>query len=126
MRNRMVQLSQSEINTIAFSSICNIGDSVHFNPKFKAIAVQREGNSWNENYDFHFSEYSLFQRQTHWVHLDLPVEMNSNHHNGIQVNSVSISDVSQSSLFQVGGLNKINAETRLKHFRILLDDSVGG
>lgn len=119
----MVLLSESEVNTVAFSSIINIGDSVHFNPRFKAIAVQREGNVWNEDYDYRFSDYSLFQRQAKWIDLDIALEINSIHHDGIKVHSVSISDVSQSSLYQVGGLKKINAETRLKHIRILREDS---
>jgi spore germination protein PE len=112
----------SAINSIAGSSICNIGDTVHFNPRFKAIAVQRESNVWNEAYEHDFEDYSIFKRDANWIKNSIPVETYFVHHNSdITVNNVSITGVSQASTVQFGGLKKINTESRIKHIRILQD-----
>lgn len=119
MQERYVNISRSTVNTIAFSSIFNIGDTVFCNPKFKAIAVQRETNSWNENYDLQFTEYPIFQKEANWIDVDLPIHLNTVHHTNIHVDNVMITSISQSSSIQFGGIKKIHAESRLKHIRIL-------
>jgi spore germination protein PE len=117
---RYVHISQSGINSIAYSSIFNIGDTVNFNPKFRAIAMQREGNVWNDNYDLQFNYYSIFEREAKWLESSLPIETNYHHHdNNIIIGNISITGVSQSSSVQFGGLKNINAETRLKHIRLI-------
>ncbi|WP_026905696.1 spore germination protein GerPE [Paucisalibacillus globulus] len=125
MEHRYVHIRMSAINSIVDSSIFNIGDTVHFNPIFKGIAVQRETNVWNDAYDTDFEDYSIFTRQANWIDTEIPVHMYNFHHNGtIQVGTVSITGVSQSSTVQFGGLKNINAESRLKHIRILQDNEI--
>ncbi|MFS0671961.1 spore germination protein GerPE [Ornithinibacillus sp. 179-J 7C1 HS] len=120
MDQRYVHVSNAAINSIAFSSIFNIGDTVHFNPLFKGIAVQREGISWNDNYDMEYSDFPLFQRTASWIEEELPIKVNQLHHNdNILVGNVSITGLSESSTIQIGGLKHINAEARIKHIRML-------
>lgn len=120
MKLRHVRISRSAVNTIAFSSIFNIGDTNHFSPKFKAIAVQREGDAWNSNYDWKFSDYPIFHRKANWLDSELPIQIKHYHHNNqICVKNVSLTGVSQSSTLQFGGLRNIEADARIKHFRLL-------
>lgn len=122
MHSRYVQVLNTAINSLAFSSIFNIGDTVHFNPTFNAIAVQREGAAWNDDYDLAFEDFSLFQREASWIEKELPVAMQRYHRNGrINVGNVSITGVSESSSVHIGGLQHINAEARIKHIRKLKD-----
>jgi spore germination protein PE len=121
-----VILKKSAINSITNSSIFNIGDTVQFSPVSRAIAVQRESNIWNEAYETHFEDYSLFKRKANWITSGLPVDINHEHHDStIKVENVSITGVSQSSTVQFGGLKKINAESRIKHIRIIKDEENG-
>ena len=123
MEHRYVQIRVGAINSVVDSSIFNIGDTVHFNPKFKGIAVQRETNVWNDVYDTDFEDYSIFTRKAKWIENEIPVNtVNFHHDESIQIGNVSITGVSQSSTVQFGGLKNINAESRLKHIRILQDD----
>ncbi|WP_052345881.1 spore germination protein GerPE [Paucisalibacillus sp. EB02] len=123
MNHRLVHLHMCATNSIASSSIFNIGDTVHFNPRFKAIAVQRESNVWNETYSHDFEDYSIFKRDANWIEISIPVETYYKHHDGdIKVKNVSITGVSQASTVQFGGIKKINAESRIKHIRILQDE----
>ncbi|MBC5636661.1 spore germination protein GerPE [Ornithinibacillus sp. BX22] len=122
MQHRYVQVLNTAVNSIAFSSIFNIGDTVHFNPTFNGIAVQREGTVWNDDYDLDFEDFSLFQREASWIEEELPVAMHRYHRNGqINVGGVSITGVSESSSVHIGGLQHINAEARIKHIRKLKD-----
>ncbi|GGA73747.1 spore germination protein GerPE [Ornithinibacillus halotolerans] len=123
MKERLVIISSSAINSIGFSSIFNIGDTIEFNPTFNGIAVQREGIAWNDAYDLQFDYYSIFKRKAKWLSSELPIQSEHFHHqNYINVGTVSITGVSQSSTVQHGSLKKINAESRVKHFRLLKEE----
>ncbi|GIO25718.1 spore germination protein GerPE [Ornithinibacillus bavariensis] len=120
MLHRLVQIKEVDLNTMTFSGIFNIGDTVNFSPRSKAIAVQREGNVWNTSYDVHFHYYPIFQLPAKWIEKPIPVVSKNNHHDGIiSVNCVSIQAVTQAAGIQFGGIDYINAESRIKHIRII-------
>lgn len=122
MQHRYVEVLNTAINSVAFSSIFNIGDTVHYNPTFNAIAVQREGSAWNDDYDLDFEDFPLFQREANWIEEQVPVVMHSIHENAhIDIGNVSITGVSESSSVHIGGLKHINGESRIKHIRKLRD-----
>jgi spore germination protein PE len=123
MLHRLVQIEECELNTMTFSGIFNIGDTVYFTPRSNAIAVQREGNVWNGNYGVQFEWYSVFQRPAKWIENPLPVVSETNHHNGIiSVNCVSILGVTQSAGVQFGGIDYIDSESRIKHIRSIKEE----
>ncbi|WP_047982476.1 spore germination protein GerPE [Ornithinibacillus contaminans] len=123
MPKRYVHVTESEITSIAFSSIFQIGDASICRPRSNGIAIQREGNVWNTAHDLQFSDFSLFQLPAHWLEHELPVTTNTIHHNPhIVVGNVSIIGVGESSIVQFGGIESIDSESRLKHIRMLQDE----
>lgn len=110
------------INSIAFSSIFEIGDANRVDANSQAIAVQREYPLFVED-EADFASYQIFSEI-----IPLPtsygkVTSTFIHENPIiKVQSLNITGVSNASIVQVGSSKTVNAEARVKHIRQLLDE----
>lgn len=123
MQKRTANVGAIDINAISRSSIFDIGDVTVSSQQLNAIAVQKEGAIFSDE-GFLFSDYPLFERKRIPHHLEpINVKQRHKHHQPtIHVNKVDILGVSASSIIQVGSLEDINAEARVKHIRILREE----
>ncbi|MCH1625825.1 spore germination protein GerPE [Ferdinandcohnia quinoae] len=120
MMNRLSVVDFIYVNSIAFSSILEIGDSKKITPVSTALAVQREVPLFFTN-EGNFSAYSIFSQELPKVTITENMNMNICNQNPIiKVNSIKVTGLSSSSVMQVGSTEIINAEARLKHIRKLL------
>ncbi|WP_197046583.1 spore germination protein GerPE [Oceanobacillus salinisoli] len=119
MSKRTSVVKHLKTNSVINSSIQNIGDTHQANPVTRVIALQKEGPTFQG--DLQFEDYSIFQREANWPDSQPNVIKRTVHHNPyIHVNNASIIAASASSIIHVGNLNYLSAESRIKHFRILL------
>lgn len=118
MEKRTVHTEKIRLNGLTYSAIFNIGDTKLARPRSKGIAVQKEGASFQEDHGADFNEYELFQQKANWPPPGPPVQKKTIQHRGtIQVNRLNIIGVTQSAIFQVGSINQVDSEARLKHTR---------
>ncbi|MEC5423658.1 spore germination protein GerPE [Virgibacillus sp. C22-A2] len=118
MQKRTAAVNNITANSIGFSSIFNIGDTAATNQKSRAIAVQQQGAVFHKAEEPQFDDYSLFKRRANWPKQASRATSATFHHSDvIHVNQVSLIGVSSSSVLQVGSINKIVTESRIKHFR---------
>ncbi|MFD1039008.1 spore germination protein GerPE [Virgibacillus byunsanensis] len=124
MLKRTAEVKKITINSVTFSSIFNIGDTKISHPKTKEIAVQKEGATFTKEDNLYFRDYPIFNMEPNWLSKQHTASTTTAHHvNTINVQNVSIIGVSSSSIAQVGSIGKINADARIKHFRILLPEN---
>ncbi|MBM7571494.1 spore germination protein GerPE [Aquibacillus albus] len=118
MNKRTSYTKNIKIHSVTISSIFEIGDSSHFTPEANVLAVQKEGGV--ESDVFPFEKYDIFDRKYTHYPIKRIVNQHVHHHKkNIHVNNVDILGVSTSSLAQIGSLNHIDANARIKHIRIL-------
>ncbi|MFD1850035.1 spore germination protein GerPE [Oceanobacillus bengalensis] len=121
MNKRTSIVNNIRVTAISNSAIFNIGDSNQSNIKTKAIAVQKEGTL--ANLDLDFDDYLLFNRRAKWPNLKSTViKKTYNHNEDIYVQQIAAIGVSSSSVLQIGNMNHIRADSRIKHFRMLEED----
>lgn len=120
MQKRIATVNSILTTSIAFSSIFNIGDTTSLEQHSRAIAVQKEGATFKKSDNLSFQDYSLFKQKANVPQKKPVVHLNTKHHsNTINVQHVNTIGVSQSSVFQIGSINNIAADARIKHFRKL-------
>lgn len=120
MQKRTANVNSIYTTSIAFSSIFNIGDTSSLDQHSRAIAVQKEGAIFTKEDKLSFQDYSLFKQEANIPQRKQAVHLSTFHHSkDINVQNVNIIGVSQSSVFQVGSINNIASEARIKHFRKL-------
>ncbi|WP_162880801.1 spore germination protein GerPE [Paraliobacillus sediminis] len=107
------------VNSIGYSSILEIGDAKRSQQTSKAIAVQRE-NGMQTDEEISFSDFPIFERTSPTLTpVTTVIRKTTNHQKMITVNSIDVTGVSASSVMQVGNLESIQSEARIKHIRIL-------
>ncbi|QKY68539.1 spore germination protein GerPE [Lentibacillus sp. CBA3610] len=122
MQKRTAAVSKINLNGLTYSAVFNIGDTTYAGPQSKGIAVQKEGAAFHEDDGIYFKDYSLFHREANWPPIAPTVEKNTVHHRDtIQVDSVRMIGVSQTAIFQVGSIDKVDSEARIKHLRRYLN-----
>ncbi|PAV29241.1 hypothetical protein CIL05_12660 [Virgibacillus profundi] len=120
MEKRTAEISNIRTISISYSSIFTIGDTVTTTQKSRGIAVQQEGATFTKEDNLHFRDYPIFNREANWLKPKYSVHTNTIHHaESIHVQNVSLIGVSSSSVFQVGSINNITGDARIKHFRKL-------
>ncbi|WP_246938665.1 spore germination protein GerPE [Bacillus pinisoli] len=108
------------VNSLAFSSVFEIGDAHAIDLTSRAIAVQRQYPLFVEN-EASFSDYQVFSEPIPDPVLDEPVYSTFIHENPvIKVDSVYLIGASNASVMQIGSTKSIKAEARVKHIRQLL------
>ena len=120
MIRRISKVKNVSVNSVAFSSLVQIGDSIGISLHTDVLAVQREqpiffGNEGN------FQIYPLFNVPVSFPPLFEEITMNVRHPKGsIQVNTIDIvSGISSSALLHIGSSNTIFCDSRRKNIRQL-------
>ncbi|MBM7554094.1 spore germination protein GerPE [Thalassobacillus pellis] len=121
MINRLVKVNNIDLYDLVFSSTFVIGDSQQARPFSRVIAVQKEGAFYKENM-VKFEQFPIFDLQLQETLPEAQIDDRHYHRNTtIHVDSVRIIGISTSSMLQVGSLEYLDAESRVKHIRILRD-----
>jgi spore germination protein PE len=124
MNARTSVVNQINIHAVTLSSTVQVGDNVVVKPRSRAIAVQREIPIFLGD-EGGFSNYPLFSRPIPQPIVTEDVKMTVlNESPLIKVGQIEILSVAASSVFQVGTNQRIDAESRIKHFRQLLRGEV--
>lgn len=115
-------VNRLKINDVSLASTLQIGDLVEFKAHSKALAVQREESIYLGN-EGNFEAYELFSKPIPQpkVYEDVQMEI-LNRDPYIKVGNVRVTAAASSSLIQVGSIQRIDAESRIKHIRQLRDD----
>ncbi|GAA0448181.1 MAG: spore germination protein GerPE [Bacillota bacterium] len=122
MQKRIAHVSDMFTNSVSFSGVVSIGDTFNANLNSKGIAVQKEGDYFTKADEEYFEDYPIFTRKANWLKDGKTVNKSTFHHDcSINVHHVSLIGVSSSSLMQIGSVENIAADARLKHFRKLQD-----
>ena len=123
MPNRTSCVDHIDVNSVAFSSIIQIGDSTIVNGFSRALAVHRETEVFYTN-EGNFQAYRVFTQPLPFIPVNEAVTMEFYHHIPIiKVGKIDIIGISSSSLFQVGSSRNVSMETRVKHIRQLLNSN---
>ncbi|WP_453990536.1 spore germination protein GerPE [Bacillus nitroreducens] len=110
-----------KVNSLSFSSILEIGDSMKIKPISSALAVQREVPLFFTN-EGDFSQFPIFSRDLPKVEVTESINMRIFNQNPIiKVNSIRIDGVSSAGVMQIGSTETIHTESKVKHIRKLLD-----
>jgi len=109
------------INTVSAinASFINIGDTHEACPETRAIALQKEGETFQG--ELEFEDYSIFSQKKNLPKTKPKVIKHTiNHQPNIYVQNVNVIALSSSSIMQVGNLNHISAESRILHIRYVI------
>lgn len=108
--------------SITDGSFLNVGDTHLGNPVSKVIALQKEGATFRG--ELKFEDYSIFSQKAHFPESKTNIIKRTFTHNpNIYVQNSNVMAISSSSIFQLGNLDKIAAESRIKHFRhVIIED----
>ncbi|GGM25189.1 hypothetical protein GCM10011351_08620 [Paraliobacillus quinghaiensis] len=119
---RTTKVNFFRVNSVAFSSILEIGDATHCYPETNIIAVQKEGGVESDE-GYEFDKYSLFDKQKPPLPPITNVPKKTyNHKKSLHVDAINITGVTSSGVVQLGNLKNVEAESRIKHIRILEDE----
>ncbi|MFC0524851.1 spore germination protein GerPE [Pontibacillus salicampi] len=122
MNKRISRVNQVQVISVNNSSIFEIGDGTEADLNAKVLAVQKEGATFGDE-DFPFSDFPIYEAE--FPRLKTQPVITQEHIPCcpyINVNSVDIFGLASSSLFQIGNLNTIEGDARVKNFRILQED----
>lgn len=121
MIGRLSSVDFIYVNSVSFSSILEIGDSNKITPTSSALAVQREVPIFFTN-EGSFSAYPIFSRELPSVTINEAINMTVwNQSPIIKVGTIKVTGVSSSGVMHIGSTNIIDAKSRVKHIRKLLD-----
>ncbi|MCP3032020.1 spore germination protein GerPE [Halobacillus sp. A1] len=121
MNSRMVELDYIDVLAISIGSGFLIGDVSRSNSHARVIAVQEETLTISDKVDF--DDFSIFHRELSPPRPSIAIKSSfCSHHPVINVQSMHVKGISTAGLVQVGGVNHIEGESRLKHVRILNEE----
>ncbi|MBX0357160.1 spore germination protein GerPE [Halobacillus sp. Nhm2S1] len=121
MIKRMVYTQHVDITSVLIGSIVDIGDVYRAAPSSKVLAVQKEGLQFKGDlYDF--EDFPIFSQESS-PPLP-PIQMDSFHYQNrpIEVDYVRVIGISTAAVFQIGGIDHIDAINYTKHFRLLREE----
>lgn len=119
MISRYSQVTSVYLNSVAISSVFNIGDSQQITPASKILAIQREEERYLGD-EGDLSDYPIFEEEIPYPQLYEEVTTNFFHENPkINVSNVKVIAISSSSVFQIGSTKDIISSTRVKNIRQL-------
>jgi len=109
-----------KLNTLSFSSIVEIGDSIYIQGFSRALAVQREKDIFFGN-EGNFNVFPAFSKNPRFEAIDENFSMYQEQLNPIiKVNSIDIIGVSAASIIHIGSSKHISMESKVAHLRHLL------
>ncbi|GIN62903.1 hypothetical protein J27TS8_28960 [Robertmurraya siralis] len=107
------------INSLSIVSTFEIGDSSQIQAFSRAIALQRERQTFFSN-EIRFSDFDIFTEAIPMEPIFENVTFETNSiHPIIKVGFLDITGVSTSSVIHIGNTKNINMESRIKHIRHL-------
>ncbi|WP_342430213.1 spore germination protein GerPE [Neobacillus sp. FSL H8-0543] len=109
-----------KIKSVLIASTVQLGDSRIINGFSRALAVQREVDTFFGN-EGNFSSYPVFSEPIPFQPLTEPLNISTHNCNpSIKVHNIDITAISASSILHVGNSEHISMEARIKHIRQLL------
>ncbi|WP_085506921.1 spore germination protein GerPE [Thalassobacillus devorans] len=122
MNKRLVKLDDIKVINVVYGTTFIIGDSHRATPFARVIAIQKEGARFDEEI-YSYDQYPLFTRQFKRLPPSGAVnDIHYQHNPTINVGRVRVNGASTSSMIQIGSLDELDAEARVKHIRILQDE----
>ncbi|MBS4188827.1 spore germination protein GerPE [Bacillus sp. FJAT-49705] len=119
MFRRTSIVDEVKIGTMFYSSIFEIGDSSIIQGFSRALAVQREQETFYGN-EGNFNIYPVFTQPIPLQPVEISIPMYTENLNPIiKVNHININGVSVASVVHIGSSNHVSMETRIKHIRQL-------
>lgn len=119
MIRRISKVNNITIDSVAFSSQLQIGDSHEIYASSKTLAVQREKEFFFGK-EGNFNNYPIFLRPVSFPPLTEPISvLFHNKNSSIYVDNVYVMALSVASLLHVGTTNRIVANSRRKNIRHL-------
>lgn len=117
MQKRLSMVNEIKINTTGSSSVVQIGDSVKFAPRTKALAVQKEYPIF-EGTEGDFDQFEVYTQKIPKVPFGCPVHMTTyNEVPIIKADHIRIFGIAASSMLQIGSIGFVDSESRVEHFR---------
>ncbi|PAE20789.1 spore gernimation protein [Bacillus sp. 7504-2] len=119
MNKRTSVVDRIIINSLSIVSTFEIGDSSQIQAFSRAIALQRERQTFFSN-EIRFSDFDIFTEAIPMEPIFENVTFETNSiHPIIKVGFLDITGVSTSSVIHIGNTKNINMESRIKHIRHL-------
>ncbi|MFD1708028.1 spore germination protein GerPE [Siminovitchia sediminis] len=116
LRNSLVEVIA--VKSLEFSSIVEVGDTVHTNARSNALAVQRNKELFFTD-EGNFQSFDTFSKPVLIPGLPriIPSTVKYNECSDIKVGKIHIIGISSSAVIQVGAANHIETEARVLHIR---------
>ncbi|MGQ5394094.1 spore germination protein GerPE [Paenibacillus sp. M.A.Huq-84] len=115
-------MREVKVNTVSLASILQVGDNKLIKPVSKALAVQRNISMFKGD-EGNFDDFGIFSRD-----LPLPLTENesvkvsfNNNCSRIQVGGIFVDGIAAASVLQIGSNKNIQAESRIKHIRQVIN-----
>jgi spore germination protein PE len=119
MLQRTSIVNKTNIDTVSFSSVIQVGDSDFIHGFSRALAVQREEELFYAN-EGRFADYPIFTEPLSLPAIEDSVGMYIHQRNpAIRVDHVDVIGISASSLLHIGSSRHVSMEARIKHIRQL-------
>ncbi|MRX73519.1 spore germination protein GerPE [Bacillus lacus] len=119
MLKRTSVVQTAYLNSAGLSSVFQIGDALRIHNKTNVFAVQREQEIFYIN-EGNLQEYAIFKEEIPLPLIDENITINVYHDKPfIQVKAVKVTAISSSAVFQIGSVNEMYLESRVKHTRQL-------
>ncbi|WP_100407424.1 spore germination protein GerPE [Bacillus solitudinis] len=123
MFKRTSNVKTITVTDISNGSIAEIGDSLNITPRSKALAVQREYELFYED-EGNFEAFPLFTQPIPKPIIEEKINLKKYHDSSfIHVNHIDVISFSTAGVMHIGSTKTIDAESRVKHIRQLLNDS---
>ncbi len=123
MKYRTTKVKQIKVDSVAYSSLIQIGDATSIEPKADAIAVQKEGGTSSDK-GFEFEKYPIFDTTIqHFPDPEIIAGGHYHHDKQITAPTINVKAISSSAIVQLGSTDKINSLSRLKHIRMLRSEN---
>lgn len=125
MLPRTSEVNHIHVRSVLFSSIVNVGDTDNFSAFSQALAIQKYEPTYDNTLKFlvDFPKYQVFRLPRPTPVLPSEVQMESfNDPAYIRVNSIDIFGVSTAAMLHIGGIQRIDLESRVKHIRDYRDN----
>ncbi|MEQ6375422.1 spore germination protein GerPE [Bacillaceae bacterium S4-13-58] len=117
MKKRTTKVNSLLIDSEYSSTVLAIGDTFKASPLSLTIAVQKKFPVFFEDpFDFH--EFSLFKQEIPIPSPTLVDQKHIHHDSTIDVQSIHVLGVASASQINIGSLDHLFSEARVKHTRI--------
>ncbi|WP_261134053.1 spore germination protein GerPE [Bacillus sp. Marseille-Q3570] len=114
--DRISVVQYIEIVSVTTSSIVQAGDTTILTPVSRALAVQRQESTYDEE-EHQFDMYPIFSIPFPPLYYETIPVKTVQENPAIHVNSINIIGVAASSAVRIGKTDFVSSEARVKHIR---------